>query len=109
MSEFEEWGNPKQKPAYEYMVSYSPYDNVKAQAYPAMLVRSSYNDTPGAVPRAGEVGGEAARDEDRRQPAPAVDGHGARGPRRASSGRYESLHEDAFGLAFVLWQLGLTR
>ena len=33
--EYLEWGNPNEKPAYDYMVSYSPYDNIKAQAYPA--------------------------------------------------------------------------
>ena len=37
-NEFDEWGNPKQKAYYDYMLSYSPYDNVRAQHYPAMLV-----------------------------------------------------------------------
>jgi oligopeptidase B len=37
-NEFDEWGNPKQKPYYDYMLSYSPYDNVSAQAYPSLLV-----------------------------------------------------------------------
>ena len=37
-NEFDEWGDPKQKRFYEYMLSYSPYDNVRAQAYPAMFV-----------------------------------------------------------------------
>ena len=37
-NEFDQWGNPKQKESYDYMLSYSPYDNVKAQDYPAMLV-----------------------------------------------------------------------
>lgn len=36
--EFEEWGDPRQKRYYDYILSYSPYDNVKRQAYPAMLV-----------------------------------------------------------------------
>ena len=39
-NEFDEWGNPKQKPAYDYMLSYSPYDNIKAQAYPSIYVRT---------------------------------------------------------------------
>jgi oligopeptidase B len=37
-NEFDQWGNPKIKAFYDYMLSYSPYDNVKAQDYPAMLV-----------------------------------------------------------------------
>src|SRR5947207_5585857 len=44
-SEYIEWGNPNEKPAFDYMISYSPYDNVKAQAYPDMLVEISYNDS----------------------------------------------------------------
>jgi len=43
--EFDEWGNPKQKKYYDYMLSYSPYDNVKAQDYPAMLVTTGYHDS----------------------------------------------------------------
>lgn len=42
--EFEEWGNPAEKKAYEYIRSYSPYDNVARQDYPAMLVLSGFND-----------------------------------------------------------------
>jgi oligopeptidase B len=45
-NEFVEWGNPiEDKAAYEYMLSYSPYDNVKAQAYPAMFVRTGLWDS----------------------------------------------------------------
>ena len=43
--EFDEWGNPKEKPAYDYMLSYSPYDNVKAQPYPAMIVTTGLHDS----------------------------------------------------------------
>lgn len=42
--EFKEWGNPKEKDIFEYMKSYSPYENVKRQAYPAMYVIASIND-----------------------------------------------------------------
>jgi oligopeptidase B len=44
-NEFDEWGNPKQKQFYDYMLSYSPYDNVKAQAYPAMMVTTGLVDS----------------------------------------------------------------
>lgn len=42
--EYEEWGNPNDKEYFEYMLSYSPYDNVKAQDYPTMLVTAGLND-----------------------------------------------------------------
>src|SRR5260370_9089549 len=45
VSEFEEWGNPKEKPAFDYMITYSPYDNIQAKTYPNMLVRTSFNDS----------------------------------------------------------------
>jgi oligopeptidase B len=44
-NEFDEWGNPKQKEYYDYMLSYSPYDNVAAQDYPAMLVTTGLHDS----------------------------------------------------------------
>lgn len=43
--EFQEWGNPKEKEFYDYMLSYSPYDNVNAQAYPNLLVTSGLHDS----------------------------------------------------------------
>ncbi|KAA3635997.1 MAG: S9 family peptidase [Bacteroidetes bacterium] len=43
--EFDEWGNPKDKDYYEYMKSYSPYDNVEAKDYPAMLVTTGLHDS----------------------------------------------------------------
>ena len=44
-NEFDEWGNPKEKAYYDYMLSYSPYDNVTAKAYPAMLVTTGLHDS----------------------------------------------------------------
>jgi len=43
--EYEEWGDPGSKEVYDYLLSYSPYDNVKAQVYPAMLATAALNDT----------------------------------------------------------------
>ena len=43
--EFDEWGNPKNKDSFDYMMSYSPYDNVTAQDYPHMLVTTGYWDS----------------------------------------------------------------
>jgi oligopeptidase B len=44
-NEFDEWGNPKEKAAYDYMLSYSPYDNVTARAYPSIYVRTGLWDS----------------------------------------------------------------
>jgi oligopeptidase B len=43
--EYDEWGNPNEKRYYDYMLSYSPYDNVRAQDYPAMLVTTGLHDS----------------------------------------------------------------
>jgi len=44
-AEWDEWGDPRKKDYYDYMLSYSPYDNVEAQDYPAMLVTTGYHDS----------------------------------------------------------------
>jgi len=44
-SEYDEWGNPHEKPAFDYMLSYSPYDNVVAQDYPNILVTTGLHDS----------------------------------------------------------------
>ena len=106
VGEFEEWGNPKEKAAYDYMMTYSPYDNVKAQAYPAMLVMSSLNDSQVlyheptkwvAKLRTLSTGTAPLLLQMNLEPA----GHGGK------SGRYEQLKEEAFRYAFLLWQLGV--
>jgi len=44
-NEYDEWGNPEKKEYYDYMLSYSPYDNLKAQAYPSMFVGTGLWDS----------------------------------------------------------------
>jgi len=44
-SEYDEWGNPNNKESYDYMLSYSPYDNVEAKAYPALFVTTGLHDS----------------------------------------------------------------
>jgi oligopeptidase B len=105
VNEFEEWGNPKKREEYDWMIRYSPYENVAPKQYPAMLVRSSYNDSqvmywgPArwvAKLRATKTGSEPLLLKMNMDPA----GHGGK------SGRYERIHDVAFDYAWVLTQLG---
>ena len=102
--EWEEWGNPKEKEFFDYMQSYSPYDNVRAQGYPAMLITAGLND-----PRVGYW--EPAKWAAKLRATKTDDnllllktnmgaGHGG------ASGRYDYLKEIAFEYAFILEQLG---
>ena len=105
-SEYIEWGNPNEKPAYEYMKKYSPYDNVAKANYPAMLVKVSVNDSQ--VPYwegAKLVAKLRAMKTDNNPLLLKVNfgaGHGG------ASGRYDALRETAFDYAFMLWQMGIT-
>lgn len=106
--EWIEWGNPRDdKNAWDYMYSYSPYDNVKAQPYPNMLVEVSLNDSQ--VPY-WEGAKFAARVRDTKTNESTVllktnmgAGHGG------SSGRYDRLKEVAFDYAYALTQVGITK
>jgi oligopeptidase B len=107
VGEFEEWGNPKEKPAFDYMLAYSPYDNVEAKTYPNMLVRTSFNDSqvmywePAkyvAKMRALRTDHNSLILKTKMNPA----GHGG------ASGRYDRLHDAAFDYAYYLTQMGIT-
>jgi oligopeptidase B len=101
--EWEQWGNPNKPDEYRYMLSYSPYDNVEAKAYPRMLVTSGLNDS-----RVGyfEPTKWVARLRAMKTDANPIllrmnmgAGHGG------SSGRYERLRETAFRYAFIVDQV----
>ncbi len=64
--EYEEWGDPNQEIYFNYMLSYSPYDNLKAASYPAMLVKTLAERQPGDVLGASQVCGQIAHAQDRR-------------------------------------------
>jgi len=105
--EFEEWGNPKEKAAFDYMITYSPYDNIEAKAYPNMLVKTSFNDSqvmywePAkyvAKMRAVRTDHNTLLLKTNMSPA----GHGG------ASGRYDRLKETAFDYAYFLTQLGIN-
>lgn len=106
-SEYIEWGNPNEKPAYDYMKKYSPYDNVHAARYPAMLVKVSLNDSQ--VPYWEGAKFVAKIRELKIDHHPLLlktnmgAGHGG------ASGRYDAIHETAFDYAFMLWQMGLAK
>ncbi len=108
VAEYEEWGNPNQQPAFDYILSYSPYDNLRAGPYPAMLVKTSLNDSQvmywepakyiarlrtlksnPETPLLLHINMEA--------------GHGG------ASGRYDAIRELAFDQAFLLRELGVER
>jgi len=100
-SEFDEWGNPKKNKYYEYMLSYSPYDNVMAQEYPNMLVTTGLHDSQVQY---WEPAKWVAKLRDKKKGDQVLllhtnmeAGHGG------SSGRYESLRETAREYAFFLY------
>ena len=105
-SEYLEWGNPNEKAAYDYIKSYSPYDNIKAQAYPAMMVKVSLNDSQ--VPYWEGTKFVAKLRAMKTDTNPLLlrinmgAGHGG------SSGRYDALREIAFDYSFLLTQLGIN-
>ena len=108
VGEFEEWGNPKIPDQFAYMKTYSPYDNIQPQAYPAMLVESSLNDSqvmywePAkyvAKLRATRTDSHPLLLKMDLQPA----GHNGK------SGRYDALRDTAFEYAFILTQLGIEQ
>ena len=103
VTEYEEWGNPNDPEEYGYMRQYSPYDNVSPREYPAMLVKTSWNDSQ--VPywepaklvaklRAVKADGRTLLLKTNMEA-----GHGG------ASGRYDALRERAFDVAFMLREL----
>jgi oligopeptidase B len=105
--EWEEWGNPNDKTYYDYMKSYSPYDNVKPQDYPNILITAGLNDSR---VKYWEPAKWTAKLRELKTDNNILllktnmgAGHGG------ASGRYESLKETAFEYAFVLDCLGLQQ
>ena len=103
-SEYTEWGNPNEKPAFDYMMKYSPYDNIKAQAYPAVLVQVSLNDSQVPYWEGAKFVAKLRAMKTDANPVLLKTNLGA--GHGGASGRYDALHETAFTNAFVLWQLG---
>jgi oligopeptidase B len=105
ITEWEEWGDPREPDAYERMKAYSPYDNVRAAAYPALLVTSGLND-----PRVqywepakwvSKLRGLSTSDKPIYLRTEMGAGHG--GP----SGRYDAWRDEAIVLAFLCDAVGV--
>jgi oligopeptidase B len=105
-NEFDQWGNPKEKKYYDYMLSYSPYDNVAAQRYPAMLVMTSLFDSQVQYYEPTKwVARLRAMKTDQEPLVFSVNMAGGHG---GKSGRFERFHDTALEYAFILRQLGVT-
>jgi oligopeptidase B len=102
-NEYDEWGDPKDRKYYDYMLSYSPYDNVGAQDYPAMLVTTGLWDSQVQYYEPAKwVAKLRARKTDRNPLLLHVEmeaGHGGK------SGRFERYRETAMEYAFILGEL----
>lgn len=103
--EYEEWGNPADKEYYEYMLSYSPYDQVEAKAYPNLLVTAGLNDPRVQYwePAKWTAKLRSLKTEDNLLILKTNMGAGHMG----ASGRYDYLEEKAFEYAFILDRLGI--
>ena len=104
--EYEEWGDPRNKTFFDTMLSYSPYDNVRQQTYPAMLVTAGLNDSRVQYWEPAKWVAKLRRAHT--GPAPILlktnldAGHGG------ATGRYAAYREVAFEQAFLLDQLGFS-
>jgi oligopeptidase B len=105
-SEYDEWGNPNEKPYYDYMLSYSPYDQVEQQSYPKILVTTGYHDSQVQY---WEPAKWVAKLRDLNTSTNEIlfhtnmdAGHGG------SSGRFEALKETARDYAFLIDLEGKT-
>ena len=105
--EWEQWGNPTDSTQYAYMRQYSPYDNVRAQAYPWILVTTSFNDSQVMY---WEPAKWVARLRELKTDAnPLYFNVNLAGGHGGSSGRYDQMRERAFRYAFMLEAVGLAQ
>lgn len=104
--EFDEWGDPKEKEAYDRMLAYSPYDNVKDSEYPALLVTTGFHDSQVQYWEPAKWVQRLREHQKGRSPiilhTNMEAGHGG------ASGRFEQLKEVALIYAFLLDQAGMV-
>jgi oligopeptidase B len=105
--EYDEWGNPNDPVYYDYMLSYSPYDNIEAKAYPALLVTTGYHDSQVQYWEPAKwVAKLRAMKTDQNTLLLKTEmdfGHGG------ASGRFQALKEQALVFAFMLNELGIKK
>jgi oligopeptidase B len=105
--EYEEWGNPNDKEYFDYMLSYSPYDNLERKAYPAMLVETSLFDSQVMYWEPAKYVAKLRTLKTDHNPlllkTNMKAGHGG------ASGRYDFLKELALTYAFILGVVGIAK
>ncbi|MFY9611804.1 MAG: S9 family peptidase [Blastocatellia bacterium] len=106
-SEYLEWGNPNEKAAFDYMLKYSPYDNIAPKNYPALLVQVSLNDSQVPYWEGAKFVARLRTTKTDKNPLLLKTNMGA--GHGGSSGRYDALRETAFTYAFMLWQMGIAK
>jgi oligopeptidase B len=104
--EYLEWGDPNNKAAYDYMRSYSPYDNIEKKAYPAMLVTTGLNDSQVMYWEPAKYVAKLRAHKTDNNPlllkTNMAAGHGG------ASGRYDAIKEGSFNFAWMLSQWGIA-
>lgn len=107
VGEYLEWGNPNERAAFDYMRSYSPYDNLAKKDYPAILVTTSLNDSQVMYWEPTKYVAKLRTLKTDKNPLLLKclmgAGHGG------ASGRYDALKETAFEYAWLLNQVGITK
>ncbi len=105
--EYEEWGNPNEEPYFKYMLSYSPYDNLKSASYPAILVKTSLYDSQVMYWEPAKYVAKLRTIKTDTNPLLLITnmqaGHGG------ASGRYDYLKEIAFDYTFLLRELEIVQ
>ncbi len=107
VGEYEEWGNPQEKKYFEYIRSYSPYDNVRAQAYPYMLITAGFNDPRVAYWEPAKWTLKLRENSTSKNPILLKTNMGS--GHMGSTGRYDFLKDIAFTYAFMFDALGITK
>ena len=107
IGEYEEWGNPNEEEYYNYMLSYSPYDNTIAQNYPKILITGGINDSQVLFhePAKWTAKLRALKTDDNivLLHMDMESGHGG------ATGRYDGIKDTAFELAFILSRVGIEK
>ncbi len=105
--EYEEWGNPNEEKYYNYILSYSPYDNISAQDYPNILITGGINDSQVLFHEPAKYTAklrELKTDDNIVLLHMNMDsGHGG------ATGRYDGIRDTAFEFAFILNRVGIEK